>query len=586
MSVVMHPISRWWALAVLLTTAVFAHGRSLDAPAENEATVRVVVRDATGHAEPQACAIYPAEESGWDAPLAEAAAGRAATVKAGRVWVVTGAEEEHRQLVTLVAGEAREVAFDVPRGLWLSFQVKEATRRVLLRLRSQESARNALSYVRGRPVWSALWALPRPEAAGPDGRGIRAEARAAALAAVPRVFAKPITEGFTKEEGEAYWLLRMLETQLCWGILTAVGQPEDIPAIVAALGERSDMKQDAGAVRDAAEIISVIEARSHASGQLSDGELSRWLTSDNQVRAWAAAIGLARCGDESGLDVLRTSIRAADPLWTALDPAHALLNDDSPSTLEAMRALLQLSMPRPNDPPGRAHVGPGTPASMYLLAHGGVDDWRAVALMPMGGQQAMAFASLAENPMDLVDVVLDTFGWFSARTMAINAFLDRPEDERAMLLDLINAKVSQLGAASVKNERDRATQYNTSMNTSQAIQTFLEPFERLVGFYGGFERNTPIRPTEKPGDNLSLYLRWMLEPEMTDLFVREWRAGRVDYGFQLDHIPLAEIEASVAALGTRRRPRGSCSGTFVGSPRASSVHRFSRPVMACPTFPT
>lgn len=499
----------------------------------DKASVRMVLEDATGHAFPQAIAIYDGDQTEFEKAIAQSkTVDEPVTVPAGRYWVVSNDDESQSELVTLAAGEAKEIKRKVERGLWVSVSAgaKKPNQRLLIVLRPKSDMERWLKGSRGAGDYH--FSARRPDATDEN----LEKARKLALTTLPTLIAdKPDPpETLSKEEAAIWRTRRFVNTDACYRILGVAGKREDIDSLLKMAGEAAL----SGWRESVTFAIASIEARYDL---LENGRVAEMVRGKDERWVWPAAKALARLGLDAGQDVFRRELVSRKEESNAYHAAFRLSSDGNPETLKAMRAYL-----RSFSEESAKKTPPANQARVHLLTFGELADWRLAASFPFGPGDADTLAYLSENPR----VLLRDRG-----TVAIQELRDRGPTELAAIRDWQN-DIGAKQAIKAEPSLHPSQAYSNRMNTMILLQSSFFPDIKAVCFYRGLSGSSPVFKLLPKEGYLTTSLSWFAYPEHLDLFVNEWLAGKMRYVFQLDYVEHGKLEEAVKRLGNGRVPPG------------------------------
>jgi tetratricopeptide (TPR) repeat protein len=475
-------------------------------------------------------------------------AGGPAFVEPGRYWVVPFGRSSMARLASV--GEEDTLRIESDRGEWLTLAREQGVddagspaRHLLIDLRLSDELIEATRWLRHESTVEYYDAMLRPGAT-PEAL---ARARRVAMDILPGTFASP--EGESDEERDRRRSEQRFGRIWGWRILSIAGEVEDVEALVdpmrAGLGvdEQGQIKNPTyRAWEPLARALARIEARD---GALEDGMLESWLWSDEEAQRLAAAVQLRTLGLDTGDHEIRAALARYDgSAWELYDAAWAMLGDDDPETLEAMRGFLDLVEERVDERQLGAFAA-AAPALLHLLAHGNEADRARVGAFPLGPANLWVMIVASPAPSEIIDELARRNSAMYVRLIP-ELMNDRLSEERAIWTSIGNRAVAQSEANAAVPAYTANQVFRNSLNTSRVLQSFAAPAELAVQFYGGFDVDAPVRPNTHP--LASADIPWMLEPTMTEFIVGSWARNDTKHLHHLEAMPLDQIDAQIDAL--------------------------------------
>ncbi len=178
-------------------------------------------------------------------------------------------------------------------------------------------------------------------------------------------------------------------------ILAALGDGADAKRLVDAAGKESSLAERRMAV------AGYIENRL---GILGEGAVVAALNGKNRDLALWAGVYLHYFGLDRGDAVLVNYLRNPRNLPVTGKAAHVLLDTRRADVLAAMRGIVDISLKARKEGKGGAATSAARgPAALYLLAHGGIDDWKRVARLRMYVDDVTLLALATTDPQPLID---------------------------------------------------------------------------------------------------------------------------------------------------------------------------------------
>jgi hypothetical protein len=530
-------ISCWRYLgAILLGWSALSDAAHGQAP--EKGSLRLSIEDALGETRVQPAVVYDSVDGELEKPLAKSAnADQPISLPPGSYWVLSASDDSLKKLVTLAAGEKKDVTIKLERGLWISFDAgaKNPPDKVLMVLRPKAEMERWLrwSLIQGMPPEAAAL---RPEATAEELEAARKGALAAPVLKEPSL--APAT--MKPKERESFYTRRSVELPAIQRILAVTGKPEDVDTLLKlATSETSANKCD-----DLASWAGLIEAKNDI---LENGRLMAMVRDKDEKWAFPAAIALRRFGLPVGQDLVRGNLKVQKDMWPGSLASYSLRTDSSPVTLKAMRDFVRAGL--------EAHKSPWNLASacLYLLTYGEKDDWKIVGSMPFERAQVGGLACLAQNPHALIGYALP-FSSMIQLSQILPLMHDLDATELAWFCEWLN---DAAGTAYTKGHPAEVPSlaYNSTVNSLVLLESCWIPHPDAVRFYRGFDKER-ISDSLADGGRFDSLLTWFPYPESVDIFVKEWLDGGTRYFPQLDYVPLSKIEDAVKRLGKGRLPPG------------------------------
>lgn len=521
------PTDKTALLVLLVCTPMFgAADPNLQSPhSAASGAIKLLVVDETGNSLPQPAVIFDGKSAELSMPITETDGESTVSVPAGRYWVSWAeAVEEFSELTTVRPGETNTVLIKIPRSIWLTFcrsNNPPSHRKQLLALRPPQEVRQHLVHFRD---WeSHAPAVLRADATEADMSKARKLAMTEWLDALERW--EPPKEA-DAEQVRLFRATRDLNLSLAQRIFAIAGTLEDVEGI---------FKSPYGQSFAGLQLIGWIEARHE---KLSIGRLIEVARGTKATRS-DAAIVLSRLGLRGGAKLLRDQTKTINAASAAL-----LLDDLDPETLGAMRTnIMKVAAWKTRALDYDRNV---IPASLYLLAHGNMDDWKMVSSLRFGVGQQSFFVGVADNPAQFAQPVVANRNY-----ILISEILQRMSDRTARDSLAIRRRVNDaMAEAEVALLRGSPTASRvTSLTTSSVLQSSWMPDVDAVRLFGGFRRTKKLGPQDG-----GLYTTWMSMPEHVDHYVNEWLGGKMGFLPHLEYVETTALSDAVARLGNGRKP--------------------------------
>ena len=466
-------IPRWIAAASFLILFGF-HG--MDA---HSAQLRVVTEDAVGRKFPVEAELL--NNKGEPVTSRPSPDGTRA-LPAGTYLLSLDGQDDTR--ITIAENDRREIAVKGgTNSLWLDFREKKdgPVEHVLVHLRPAAERRHAAQLHRVDPGYGIRPGIPRPSASPADIAAALSEARASISS---------VTNDGAADDFVGPFLFQHAFLQ-----------------ILCTYGDASDARRLASLVTTTRSfwiVAPTLAAMESRLGKQADGELRKMLKSPDPVIRLTTAKLLAYHGDFSGRSLLLAELlrKITKEDWETFGAAGAMLADTGSDTRRAMREVIsRYQRPDWSDPSWGFAATASIPASAWLLAHGDVDDWRAVTQLEFGAGHVTALLPYITEPAKLTRFFVRSRGNLDIVPHLAFA-MDLPEEQIEALMDGIEEQTHERGVALGGSIRD----INSAILNFQLTCLPLRPNQALAReFYRGNYRFKPAY-----GDNwIGIYAPWI-----------------------------------------------------------------------------